>query len=163
MEPEITLRDVSDGDLSLIGKWLVTPHVARWFENPDEWLGEIRGRNGEYSWIRHYIVVFDGKPVGFCQYYEYRLGGESWYGGADAGADSVYSIDYLIGEAECLRHGLGRATVRALTAEIARHSRARRIVVNPDGANAASRALLRSCGFSDDPESGVLFYGIHSK
>lgn len=68
----------------------------------------------------------------------------------------MYSIDYLIGDASYLRRGLGRQIILALSEMIRLQADARRIVVQPDAANAASRAALLSCGFTLDEPGGVL-------
>ena len=36
-----TFNRLLPADLSLIRAWLVQPHVAQWFGEPDEWLEEI--------------------------------------------------------------------------------------------------------------------------
>lgn len=63
--PKLRLRALLDQDLPLLKTWLLRPHVAKYYENPDDWLAEISGRDGEYSFIKHFIVELNERPVGF--------------------------------------------------------------------------------------------------
>ena len=60
--------------------WLRKDHVIKWYNDADEWLNEIRARNAEFSFLHHYIVYVEDKPIGFGQwydwsYYRWRVGG----------------------------------------------------------------------------------------
>ena len=66
-----------------------------------------------------------------------------------------YSIDYMIGEPDCLRKDFGKRIVAELTDRIALHPDAKRIVVQPEPENKASCGLLLSCGFVLDMEKGI--------
>lgn len=150
---EIRLRPLAESDLPLLERWLHAPHVARWYENPQDWLTEVRGRNGAFRFLRHFIVLADNTPVGFAQYYPYEASGETWQGSLPV--RGTYSIDYLIGEPDFLGRGCGRETVRRLVERIAAEPDARRVIVYPEEENAASRRTLRSAGFGFDADNGV--------
>ncbi len=62
----ISLRKMVLEDLPIFKKWLFTPHVAKWYHNPSDWIDEIEKQDGDFSWIHHFIVEFEGKPIGFC-------------------------------------------------------------------------------------------------
>ena len=147
----MVLRDFRDTDKEFFQAWLREPHVASWYEHPEDWVYEIKHRHTEFSWIRHFIAECGGVPVGFCQYYEYRLGGEAWHGDIDA--DGAYSIDYLIGNRDYLGRGLGKEMVLALIGRIAACESARRIIVQPDERNKASCGALLSAGFAFDAKN----------
>ena len=148
---KMLLRDFQDADKELLQAWLMEDHVARWYAHPEDWVYEIENRHAEFSWIRHLIAECDGVPVGFCQYYEYRLGGEAWHGDIDT--DGAYSIDYLIGNRDYLGKGLGNEMVLALIEQIAACEDARLIIVQPDERNTASCGTLRSAGFAFDAKN----------
>ena len=59
------------------------------------------------------MVEHEGRPVGFCQYYACEDSDELWEGYTALGGS--YSIDYMIGETDCLRRGFGKEIVMALT------------------------------------------------
>lgn len=149
---EITLRPLTDADVSTVKTWLYLPHVAAWYHDPEDWLQEIESRNGAYSFLRHFIVEAAGKPIGFCQYYDYRLGGEDWHGDTDI--DGAYSIDYLIGDTAYLKKGYGKAVVQALITKVRACEDAKRIIVQPELQNDASCRTLLSCGFALDEANG---------
>lgn len=157
-EKQLSLRPFCDRDLGLFKKWLRADHVARWYERPADWIDEINKRNGEFSWIRHFIAEYGGKPIGFCQYYEYRRSGETWHG--DIRTDGAYSIDYLIGEPDFIGKGLGKKLIAALLERIALHDGARLVIVRPDPENKASRGALLSVGFTFDRINGLYSYRI---
>ena len=142
----VTLRPLTDTDISLVKRWLYTPHVAEWYKHPAHWLHELENRRGEFAFLSHFIAECEGTPIGFCQYYDcffaqlHEVWNEEWL--VCEGQGRVFSIDYLIGEAACLHKGHGREMVRQLT-EMVRHLGAQRVIVEPEKENIASvRALL---------------------
>ena len=147
------LRPLRDADMVILQAWLRAPHVAPWFSDPESWLHEVRERDGAYRFIRHFIACVDQQPVGFCQYYCCGDAGEPEY--AAFPPDTTYSIDYLIGDAACLDRGYAKAMLAELIARIVRETPAERIVVQPDDDNQASRALLKSVGFTYHPDLAV--------
>lgn len=150
---KLTLRAFSDADVPRLTRWLAQPHVAQWYAHPADWIREVENRNGAFRFIRHLIAEVDGTPVGFCQYYRYVDGGETWYGGNDpAGA---YSIDYLIGETRFLRKGYGKRIVREMASLIAECDDAKRVIVQPEKENRISRRTLLACGFLLDESCDV--------
>ena len=141
----INLRKMTLNDLALFKKWLSAPHVARWYERPQDWVEEVEQQDGAFHWLHHFIVEYEGKSVGFCQYYACQDSDEPWEGYTALGGS--YSIDYLIGEPDYLHKGLGKQVVTALLEQIKARPDALRVVVQPDEDNCASCALLLSCGF----------------
>ena len=147
------IRKMEQTDLLVFKKWLYTPHVARWYHNPLDWIHEVEEQDGEFYWIYHFIVEHEGQPIGFCQYYACKDSDELWGGYTALGGS--YSIDYMIGESDCLRNGFGKMIVADLTDRIALHPDAKRIVVQPEPENEASCGLLLSCGFVFDAEKEI--------
>lgn len=157
----ISLRPLCDNDLPMLERWLYAPHVARWYAHPADWLAEMRGRNGEYAFIHHFIAEWDEKPFGFCQYYLYALGGETWHGGLDI--TGAYSLDYLIGDVSRLGKGLGKAMVLELLKRIQAVPEAKSVIVQPEAANRRSRQTLLSCGFEHLLPLDVYWKGLTQK
>lgn len=149
----IVLRQMKTDDLPLFKSWLHTPHVAKWYHDPQEWIDEAEKQDSDFRWLHHFMVEHEGRPVGFCQYYACEDSDELWEGYTALGGS--YSIDYMIGETDCLRRGFGKEIVMALTEKIMNHDDAKRIVVQPEPENKASCGLLLSCGFIFDTETGV--------
>lgn len=149
----IYLKKMENSDLSRFKSWLYTPHVAKWYHNPLDWLHEVEEQERDFSWIHHFIVMYEDLPIGFCQYYACKDSDEPWAGYTARGGS--YSIDYMIGEAAYLRQGLGKQIVAELIKKIKSHGDAKRIVVQPEPENIASCHLLLSCGFNLDREKGI--------
>lgn len=153
MESLIKLRVLKDEDMGLFKKWLYTTHVAKWYHEPLDWIDEVEKRNSEFIWLHHYIVEYEGKPIGFCQYYEYYNSCETWHG--DIEVNGTYSIDYMIGESNYLGKGLGKQIIKALILKIEHHNNAERIIVQPEKENKASCGVLLSCGFEFDNRNEI--------
>lgn len=157
-ETSLWLKKFTDQDIPLLTKWLDAEHIKPWFTDPQAWLDEVREREGEYSWIRHYIICRSSATIGFCQYYPYWKSGEDWHGNIPV--EGTYSIDYLIGEVENLKKGYASAAVRLLGELIAEEKDAKRIIVQPETDNHASRNTLLSAGYSYDMASGLFLLEI---
>lgn len=158
MKNQIVLREFKDSDIKLFKIWLYTPHVEKWYENPLSWIDEIEKRNKEYSWIHHFIVECEGKPIGFCQYYEYCNSEETWHGNTEI--DGTYSIDYLIGDTNYIRKGLSKEIISSLISKIKLCDNAKLIIVQPESDNSASCRALLSSKFNFDPENKIYTYRL---
>lgn len=154
----LQLRKLEDSDIGMFKEWLYREHVAKWYTNPSGWLNEVANRNTVYNWIKHLIVEKDGVPIGFCQYYDYALSGETWHGTMNI--KDTYSIDYLIGETEYLGQGMGTDIVLLLLEEIKNKTAAKKIIVQPENENKASRNTLLSAGFLYNKENDVYYKQI---
>lgn len=154
----VNLRMFEESDISIFKQWLYREHVAKWYKKPDDWLDEIAKRDKEYCWVKHFIVETEGIPIGFCQYYDYALGEETWHG--NMGVQDTYSIDYMIGESDYLGRGLGTSIVLNLVNEIRNNTTAKKIIVQPETENLASRNTLLSAGFLYDVENDVYYKEI---
>lgn len=150
---KLTLRPFEDADIALMERWLYTPHVARWYKHPDHWLNELHQRHGAFSFLTHFIAEAEGKPIGFCQYYdtfyaqEHEVWNDEWDVSEKPG--SIFSIDYLIGEPEFLRRGYGRQMILQMLEKL-RKAGAKTVIVEPEEENAASGGALTACGFAFD-------------
>lgn len=147
------LRPLENEDIALFEQWLAAPHVAKWYHDPADWIDEVKKRHGEFSFLHHFIVEAGERPIGFCQYYEYRHSGEGWHG--DTEIDGTYSIDYLIGNTEYLGNGFGKEIIQQLVERIRLEKNAKRVIVQPEPENAASCNTLLSCGFFFDPKNEI--------
>lgn len=149
----INLKKMNMTDLEIFKKWLYTPHVAKWYHDPLDWIDEIEKQDNEFNWIHHFIVEHEGTPIGFCQYYACKDSDELWEGYTKLGGS--YSIDYMIGEIDYLQKGFGKQILLDLIEKVNLHSDAKRIVVQPEQENKASCGVLLSCGFVFDAEKSI--------
>lgn len=147
----LELRLLKDDDIPLAETWLNKEHVKRWYEIPhigvsiSDWMHELQERNGEYKWLTHFIVLWQGIPIGLCLYYKCIDSDEDF---GTLPLTGSYGIDYLIGEEAYLGKGLGKAMVTLLVNKIFSFPDARRITADIDKENLASKMTLLSCGFS---------------
>lgn len=146
----LELRLLNDSDIPLVRIWMNKEHVKRWYEIPhlgvtiDDWMTEIRERNGEFQWLTHLIVMWQGIPIGLCQYYKCLNSDEDFGNLPRIGS---YGIDYLIGEETYLGKGLGKNMITLLVNKIFSFPDALRITADIDKNNKASEKTLLSCGF----------------
>lgn len=146
----LELRLLNDGDISLVEKWLHKEHVKRWYEIPhlgvtiDNWMSEIKERNNEYKWLTHLIVMWQGKPIGLCQYYKCVNSDEDF---GNLPVEGTYGIDYFIGEESFLNKGLGKGMIKVLIDKIFSFPDALRITADIDKDNMASKNTILACGF----------------
>ncbi|MDR0969529.1 MAG: GNAT family N-acetyltransferase [Lentimicrobiaceae bacterium] len=147
MNKQIIFRPIEDTDIELIEKWLMKPYIKTWFSPINEWIDEICKRKDAFSWLNHFMVFVQEKPIGFCQYYDCfdTNNLEDWY---DVTApNAVYSLDYLIGEENYLGKGYGKTIIKLLTEKVVSLG-ASRIIVNPDHDNEKSIGVLKANGFA---------------
>lgn len=149
----IRLKKMIAEDFPIFKKWLAVPHVAKWYHEPQDWIAEAEKQDGEFRWIHHFIVEFDGEPVGFCHITPAKTVKNC--GRAIRRWAVLTALTYMVGESEYLRRGIGKQIVAELTDKIKMHSDAKRIVVQPEPENKASCGLLLSCGFVLDAEKGI--------
>jgi len=142
----LRLRRFEQVDISLFKSWLYKEYIKIWYEEPEEWLKEVSSK--EFSWVQHYIVEINGNAIGFCQYYEYVKGNETWHCNIDI--EGTYSIDYLIGEENYLGKGIGKEMVKNLSELVFKETDAKRIIVQPENDNQASSNTLLSAGYKYD-------------
>lgn len=144
---KLTFRQLDDRDIELLTLWLNKEHVLKWFQDTEDWLNEIKGRNDEYSWINHFIVSHNDKDIGFCQYYDCYNSNEleNWYEAKKP--KHTFSIDYLVGDERYLGKGFGKEIVKMLTDIIKINEKSYRIIVQPDKDNHASNGVLIANGY----------------
>ena len=147
---ELTIRPVENHDIELLEVWLNKPHVLKWYHDADEWLNEIRERNGDFSFLNHFIVMKDNKAIGFCQYYDCYDAQEEWY--SVDNPKETFSIDYLIGEEPYLQKGHGKSIVKLLINTILKLYKDAKIIVAPEKENIASCKSLLANNFRYDYE-----------
>ncbi len=91
------------------------------------------------------IVLHDGQPIGWCQWYLCDVDPE-W--AAEIGAEpGECGIDYAIGEPGRVGDGVGTELVAALVTLVRDARPGCGIVADPDAQNPASRRVLEKNGF----------------
>ncbi len=160
----LELRSLRNDDIPLIERWLNKEHVKRWYDIPHmgvaitDWMNEIRQRDGEFRWITYLIALYEGRPIGFCQYYKCVDSRDEDFGTLPV--NGSYGIDYLIGEEPYLKKGLGKGIIALLARKIFTFPDAERVTADIDPENKASAGALLSCGFTLS-DAGKSRYVLH--
>jgi len=110
-------------DLELVRRWLLEPHVERWWNDgvktpyPDadieEYRESIEGKDPTYR----YLALLDTRPVGMFQHY--RIADDAEYTAALAIGEDAVGVDLFIGEAELVGRGHGPAMIRQFLRDVA--------------------------------------------
>lgn len=147
----LEFRLLGDDDIPLVEMWLNKEHVKRWYEIPhlgvsiSDWMYELKERHGTFKWLTRLIVLWEGRPIGLCQYYK-CVDSEEDFGPLPL--TGSYGIDYLIGEEAYLRKGPGKIMVASLLDKLFSFPDAQRVTAGIDQENKAPERTLLSCGFS---------------
>jgi aminoglycoside 6'-N-acetyltransferase len=142
----ITLRPMTEADLPLVGRWLLEPHVARWWtEDPADELADYRRCVDGSEPTRALMICVEASPVGWCQWYRWADYPEAPEYGALA--DDV-GLDYAIGAPDQIGHGVGTAMIGALVADVRATLPGAPLLVCVDALNTASRRVLEKNGFA---------------
>ncbi|MEZ5255637.1 MAG: GNAT family N-acetyltransferase [Ilumatobacteraceae bacterium] len=146
-------RRLSPRDFALLGRWLAQPYVERWWNHAftpaaleRDFGPSMDGEEPNEDWV----AMLDGRPIGliqYCAYADYPDYRAELSPGVDV-PDGAMSIDYLIGEPECVRRGIGRSMIVAFVDRIwATNPAATCVLVPVNSANLASWKALLEAGF----------------
>jgi aminoglycoside 6'-N-acetyltransferase len=137
------LRPVSPADLDLLAGWLADPGVYEfWGGAPlDRETVDAQFIGGRYPGVQVFIIVADGRPIGYIQF---------WHTDDDPTADNG-GIDMVLLPAERGR-GLGPDAARAIIDYLIRERGWRRVTVDPALDNPAAIRAWARAGFVADHE-----------
>ena len=140
-------------DFPLARRWLLNPHVRRWWnDDPEEhdypegtlaeWLTAIRGEDPTDM----FVIAFDRRPIGVIQ--SYRVQDYPEYV-AELGElpEPALSIDVFIGEPELIGKGHGPALMRAFLGLAFERYALDYCVIGPSKANVAAIRSYEKAGF----------------
>ncbi|HEY8191897.1 MAG TPA: GNAT family N-acetyltransferase, partial [Alphaproteobacteria bacterium] len=146
MQPIISFRDFEEADVPLLNKWLSMPHVSEYWqesENIEELKAKfpagLQGRG-----IAPFIVLIDGQPAGYIQYYEADKIGGGWWPDMGSG---TFGIDQFIGEPDMVGKGLGSLIIKTMCDYIFTHMKASAIIADPAPNNRRAIRAYEKSGF----------------
>lgn len=153
-ESEIVIKPIQDEDILLFDKWLDKEYIKKWLGEKEAWLNEISKRNGEYSFLKHFIVYYNDRKIGYCLYADcffLKDLEEEGHDFDDLYGDIIeknhtYEIGYLIGEEEYLNRGIGKIIIQILEEKIIEIG-GKEISADPSEENIISIKALLSNGF----------------
>ena len=150
---ETSLCVLTHADLALFTEWICKDYIRKWLGDPEEWIAELANETGEFDYLRHFIAMHNGTPIGYCHYYECDKTprGYDW----DDEPPGTFAIGYFIGEEAYLGKGFGDAIVQLICGQVIAAERPVRLVADPMPENAVSIGLLVKHGFSLDAATGL--------
>ena len=147
----IGFRPLALADLPLMHRWLTTPHVARWWYDPEpitlEWvIAKYTPRIAGHVPTHCFVILHDRRPIGFIQ--TYRLADHPDYDRAVEAGEDAAGVDLFIGEPDAVHRGLGAPVLRRFLAEIvfARWDVAS-CIIGPEPKNTAAIRAYEKAGF----------------
>lgn len=152
-EPEYDFPALTEADLPLIRRWLLEPHVSRWWADPprdtypDDELDKYRKRvRGEGDPTDLFFIRHRGRPIGFIQ--SYLIDDYDEYGQALALDAPSAGIDLFIGEPAEIGKGHGPLLIRAFLRDVvfARYDVAQ-CVIGPSVKNTSAIRAYEKAGF----------------
>ncbi len=156
----IVLRPLHEDDIPLFEEWLGKEYIYERLcpdgeQQREAWLDEVRNKDGKYDFLRHFIVCYGDKKIGYCLHADCFFLKDTEEEGHDfellysevPEPNHTYEIGYLIGEEEYLNRGVGKIVVRLLEEKI-RALGGREIAADPSEENIFSIKALLGNGFT---------------
>ena len=147
----ITLRLMSENDLSMLHGWLNRPHISKWWGGEDErrtledvykkYQPRILGKDK----VTSYIAMLDEESIGYAQSYVAMGSDDGWW---EAETDpGVWGIDQLLANESQLNNGLGTKLVRTLAEQLFSDVAVTRIQADPAPNNLRAIRCYEKAGF----------------
>jgi aminoglycoside 6'-N-acetyltransferase len=152
-EPEYEFPPLTEADLPLVRRWLLEPHVRRWWNDPpdarypenelEKYEGRIRGDDDP---TLLFLVRHRGRPLGFIQ--SYRIDDGTTYAEALALEAPAAGIDLFIGEPGDVGQGHGPKLIRAFLRDVVFPTYAvNECVIGPSVKNTSAIRAYEKAGF----------------
>jgi len=146
----IAFRPLRRDDFPLLARWLNTPHVREWWRDDPRTLAEVEAeyapRVDGRSATSCYIMLHEGRPVGYIQ--AYRIADEPEYAAALGVEEGAAGVDLFIGEEAYVHRGLGPRLLRAFLREVVfRMPGVTCCAIGPAASNAIAIRAYEKAGF----------------
>ncbi|WP_409276325.1 GNAT family N-acetyltransferase [Neobacillus sp. SCS-31] len=143
----LVIRKLQKGDASLLAKWLSDPAVLEYYEGRDNPFDLAKVLDVFYQpddVEMKCIVEYEGKAIGYIQYYGLGVETRRVYGYGD---ENIFGMDQFIGESSYWNRGIGTVLVSAMADYLTREKNADRVVMDPQAGNARALRCYEKCGF----------------
>lgn len=146
---DITFRRLGIPDISLIHRWLHTPHVVRWWYEDLGTLEEVSEQYAAYiegrEQVEPYLILHGNRPIGYIQ--TYHVSDDEEYDTLVDIEDSA-GVDLFIGEEEFLYRGLGPRLIRRFLEEVVFADESIEVcIIDPEPENKAAIRAYEKAGF----------------
>lgn len=149
-EREIRFAPVTAADFPVLLRWLESPHVREWWDEPDIALDKIRIMVEGRDTTQPFIYSCDGQPVGYIQ--RWSVGDEVAGGNAPEAPwlldlpENAVGVDMFIGEPGQLGQGVGTAVMCAFLARLFAEG-VKTVIIDPDETNLRAVRSYEKAGF----------------
>lgn len=145
----LLVRRLLDEDAHLLREWLSNPALLQFYEGRDRGLGPLAIREkylaNQGDPVTGCIVEWDGRPIGYTQFYPLDDGEKTRY--RYPIADRIYGMDQFIGDPMCWDQGIGTFLVKSMGDYLCRSMKADRVVMDPQADNARAIRCYEKSGF----------------
>jgi RimJ/RimL family protein N-acetyltransferase len=146
-----SFRPLAAADLPLLDRWLIRPHVARWWNPPGDIQAQFLPRIEGTEPTHCLIGSWDGTPSGMFQHYMWAEEATGWAARVGARPGEA-GLDYFLGAVEQTGHGLGTAMLSAfLDTVVLADPAVAAVRVDIDARNLPSRRVVEKLGFHVEP------------
>ncbi|WP_309084223.1 GNAT family N-acetyltransferase [Chelativorans sp.] len=150
----IRFEPVTAADLPMLQHWLEEPHMREWWGDPEEEIGFIRAMVEGQDTTRPFIIMMDGEPVGYIQYWfighhqnEEWTNDHPWL--LELPSETV-GVDLSLGDGAKLSQGIGSRALAAFARKLIEEG-FRTIIIDPDRDNARAIRAYTKAGFRPIP------------
>ncbi|KUP09091.1 2-aminoglycoside phosphotransferase [Bacillus coahuilensis m2-6] len=143
----LVIRDLEINDTAHLVKWLSDPRVLEYYEGRDNPFDKEKVKEAFYGprgdEVRC-IIEYDGKAIGYVQYYPIEEEEREKYGYP---VEIVYGMDQFIGEVEYWNKGIGTSVVSKVVKYLLDVMGAEKVVMDPQVRNERALRCYEKCGF----------------
>jgi aminoglycoside 6'-N-acetyltransferase len=145
---EITVRKLEQADEDLLVAWLSNSVLLEYYEGRDrphdlDMVREDFYKNDEET---RCIVEYEGKPIGYIQFYPLDEDSRVAYGYVKRD-EKIFGTDQFIGEIEYWNKGIGKKLVKSMVEYLINNKKADKVVMDPQTWNERAIACYEKCGF----------------
>ncbi|WP_257351536.1 acetyltransferase [Pseudalkalibacillus decolorationis] len=146
---KLKVRHLKVEDQHVLTKWLSDPFVLKYYEGRDNPF-DLEKVNKEFFNPDNdsfgCIVEFEGKEIGYIQYYQLDEETRKRYGYLDK-TENIYGTDQFIGEIDYWNRGIGSLLVKSMLEYLVEEKQADVVVMDPQIWNVRAIRCYEKCGF----------------
>lgn len=153
-EDTLAIRDMEDTEeeYQRMYTWLLKPEVKEWYFDEDAQTYEaVREKYDMQSlkdeYVTSTIIEYEGKPIGYLQFYETQNEKEYPYSVPLLEEPGVWGIDLFIGETDFIGKGIGPKVIAMIIEYLKKEKHVRTIIIDPDIKNERAIKAYEKAGF----------------